>query len=69
VLAINDRLAAILQHCGGGTLTWKCIGRLPAEMSTLDGEEVWGVVAGLRGPRFDGVGVWSSVVASRSSAD
>ncbi len=59
VLAMwNDRLAAIVQHCDGGALTWKCIGEVAGQKwSTLDGEEGWGVVKpGFADPDVDGVG-------------
>ena len=59
VLAMwNDRLAAIVQHCEGGALTWKCIGEVAGQKwSTLDGEEAWGVVKpGFADPDVDGVG-------------
>jgi hypothetical protein len=59
VLAMwNDRLAAIVQHCDGGALTWKCIGEVAGEKwSTLDGEEAWGIVKpGFADPAVDGVG-------------
>jgi hypothetical protein len=54
----NDRLAAIVQHCEGGALTWKCIGEVAGQKwSTLDGEEAWGVVKpGFADPDVDGVG-------------
>ncbi len=54
----NDRLVAILTHCEGAELTWKCIGEVAGQSwSTLGGEEAWGVVKpGLADPSLDGVG-------------